>query len=70
MDSSVNLRCPKCGAQMEPIEIAVEGLPIEQLRLCPDCYLVEWNDATGGHFDQGVPVPRDHLPGGVKSGES
>ena len=30
---------------MEPIEIAVEGIPIEQLRLCPDCYVVEWNDA-------------------------
>jgi hypothetical protein len=55
---------------MEPIEIAVEGLPIEQLRLCPDCYLVEWSDATGGRMEQGIPVPKDHLPGGVKRGES
>lgn len=70
MDSTINFRCPKCGAQMEPIEIAVEGLPIEQLRLCPDCYLVEWSDATGGHIEQGIPVPKDHLPGGVKRGEA
>jgi len=70
VESTVNFRCPKCGTQMEPIEIAVEGLPIEHLRLCPDCYLVEWNDASGGHFEQGIPVPRDHLPGGVKRGES
>jgi hypothetical protein len=55
---------------MEPIEIAVEGLPIEHLRLCPDCYLVEWNDANGGHIDQGIPVPKGQLPCGVKNGES
>jgi hypothetical protein len=55
---------------MEPIEIAVEGLPIEHLRLCPDCYVVEWSDAGGGHIDQGIPVPRDYFPAGVKKGES
>jgi len=55
---------------MEPIEIGVEGLAIEQLQLCPDCYLVEWSDANGGHIDQGIPVPKDHLPGGVKRGEA
>jgi hypothetical protein len=55
---------------MEPIEIAVEGLPIEQVRLCPDCYLVEWSDAKGGHIEQGIPVPRDYVPGGVKRGEA
>ena len=70
MDSTINFRCPKCGAQMEPIEVAVEGLPIEQLRLCPDCYLVEWSDATGGSIEQGIPVPKDHLRGGVKRGEA
>jgi hypothetical protein len=70
VDATINFRCPKCGAQMEPIEVAVEGLPIEQLRLCPDCYLVEWSDATGGRIEQGIPVPKDHLPGGVKRGEA
>jgi hypothetical protein len=55
---------------MEPIEIAIEGLPIEQVRLCPDCYLVEWSDAKGSYIEQGIPVPKDHLPGGVKRGES
>ena len=70
MDSIINFRCPKCGAQMEPIEVAVEALRIEQLRLCPDCYLVEWSDATGGRIEQGIPVPKDHLPGGVKRGEA
>ena len=70
MDSIVNFRCPKCGAEMEPIEIAVEGLPIEHLRLCPDCYVVEWSDAHGGHIDQGIPVPKDSFPAGVKKIES
>jgi hypothetical protein len=70
VDSTLNFRCPKCAAEMEPIEIAVEGLPIEQVRLCPDCYLVEWSDAKGSHIEQGIPVPKDHLPGGVKRGES
>src|SRR5271168_1562760 len=30
--------CPKCGTEMEPIDIAVEDLPARQLRLCPACY--------------------------------
>jgi hypothetical protein len=48
--------CPKCGAETEPIEIAVEGLPIEQLQLCPACYLVTWRDHEGFHIRQGSPV--------------
>ena len=48
--------CPKCGNEMEPIDIAVEGLPLRQLRLCPACYLVTWKDATGFQVRQGVPM--------------
>jgi hypothetical protein len=46
--------CPKCGVEMEPIEIAVEGLAVEQLRLCPGCYLVTWIDRDEYHVRQGV----------------
>jgi hypothetical protein len=48
--------CPQCGAETEPIEIAVEGLPLEQLQLCPACYLVTWRDHEGFHVRQGSPV--------------
>ena len=48
--------CPKCGAETEPIEIAVEGLRLEQLQLCPACYLVTWRDHEGIHIRQGSPV--------------
>ena len=48
--------CPNCGTEMEPIETGAEGLPFEQLGLCPECYLVVWDDAAGAHFRQGVPV--------------
>ena len=48
--------CPKCGASMEPIEIGVEGLPLEHLQLCPRCYLVTWSDQSGFHSRQGVPM--------------
>jgi len=54
--------CPKCGAAMEPVEIEVEGLPIQQLRLCPECYLVTWNDASGFHSRQGVPMKKGFDP--------
>ena len=54
--ASGNDQCPKCGAEMEPIEVAVEELPIQQLHLCPDCYLVTWSDQDGLHFRQGVPM--------------
>lgn len=53
-----NPACPKCGVEMEPIEAGeVEGLSIQQLQLCPGCYLVTWNDPDGIHIRQGVPVP-------------
>jgi len=50
--------CPKCGTEMEPIDSAVEGLPLRQLRLCPQCYLVTWHDETGFQSRQGVPVKK------------
>ena len=50
--------CPKCGVEMEPIEIAVEGLPLEQLQLCPGCYLVTWIDHDEYHVRQGVAMRR------------
>lgn len=50
--------CPKCGTEMEPIDIAVDGLPLRQLRLCPDCYLVTWLDDTGFQIRQGVPMKK------------
>lgn len=48
--------CPKCGAETEPIEITIEGLALEQLQLCPACYLVTWRDHEGFHIRQGSPV--------------
>jgi uncharacterized protein with PIN domain len=53
--------CPKCGAEMEPIEPGEEGPPVERLQLCPTCYLVTWSDREGMHVRQGVPVK----PGGM-----
>jgi hypothetical protein len=47
---------------MEPIEIAVEGLPLQQLQLCPACYLVTWSDEGGLHFRQGVPMKKGDSP--------
>src|SRR5579864_4196549 len=54
--------CPKCGAEMEPIEIGVEGLPLEQLQLCPGCYLVTWHDQDGLQVRQGVPMKKGLRP--------
>jgi hypothetical protein len=48
--------CPKCGAEMEPIEADVPGLAVEHLKLCPSCYLVTWSDHDGIHIRQGVPM--------------
>ncbi len=48
--------CPKCGVEMEPIESHLEGLPLQQLQLCPGCYLVMWSDLDGLHVRQGVPM--------------
>jgi len=47
---------------MEPIDIAVEDLPVRQLRLCPACYLVTWLDDTGFQTRQGVPVKKVPQP--------
>jgi hypothetical protein len=54
--------CPKCGVEMEPIEIEVEGLPIQDLQLCPGCYLVTWSDQDGLHVRQGVPMRKGVHP--------
>jgi hypothetical protein len=45
---------------MEPIDIAVEDLPLRQLRLCPECYLVTWMDDGGFQTRQGVPMKKGH----------
>ncbi len=55
--------CPKCGAEMEPIAIEVEGLPLRELRLCPECYLVTWTDASGFQVRQGVPIKKGRALG-------
>jgi hypothetical protein len=50
--------CPKCGTEMEPIDIGVDDLPVRQLRLCPGCYLVTWLDNAGFQTRQGVPMKK------------
>jgi Zn-finger nucleic acid-binding protein len=57
--------CPKCGAEMESISVGAEGPPVEQLQLCPRCYLVTWCDKDGLHVQQGLPVkrPREQMDG-------
>jgi len=59
--------CPKCGVEMEPIEIGVEGLPLQDLQLCPGCYLVTWSDQDGPHVRQGVPMKNGVQPRGEPS---
>jgi hypothetical protein len=54
--------CPKCGVEMEPIETGVEGLPFQQLQLCPGCYMVMWTDQGGLHVRQGVPMKKSIDP--------
>ena len=54
--------CPKCGVAMELIEAGVDGPPVEQLQLCPSCYLVMWDDANGMHVRQGVPMKKGSDP--------
>jgi hypothetical protein len=46
---------------MEPIENGAEGPPVEQVQLCPRCYLVTWTDEHGLHLRQGVPM-KDGAP--------
>ena len=53
--------CPKCGAEMESIESDDQFL-LRQLRLCPNCYLVAWNDDDGLQLRQGVPVKTSDKP--------
>jgi hypothetical protein len=64
------LACPNCGTEMEPIETTVDQLPLQGVRLCPNCYLVSWDHETGRRFQQGVPVHRDTpAPGRSRKGE-
>jgi hypothetical protein len=58
MAFSPDNECPKCGVEMEPIEVTVEELPIQQLQLCPKCYLVTWRDHEGLHSQQGFPLEK------------
>ncbi len=51
-------KCPKCGVEMEPIETGMEGPPLQDLQLCPGCYLVMWRDPDGLHVRQGLPVKK------------
>ncbi len=51
-------KCPKCGVEMEPIEAGVEAPQLDQLQLCPNCYLVIWSDQDGMHLRQGVPMKK------------
>jgi hypothetical protein len=52
---------------MEPIEIGVEGLPLQNVQLCPGCYLVTWSDQDGPHARQGVPMKEGFHPGSEPS---
>ena len=52
--------CPRCGAEMEEID-PVEQVQFQQLRLCPDCYLVAWNDDCGVQARQGIQVKTERL---------
>ena len=63
--------CPKCGVEMEPIDVEVEGLRVQELQLCPSCYLVTWSDQDGPHVRQGVPMKTGVHPGdlGWSAGE-
>jgi hypothetical protein len=51
--------CPKCGAEMEPIEPGADGPPVERLQLCPKCYIVIWSDQDGLHVRQGIPMKKN-----------
>jgi len=59
---SADRKCPKCGTETEPIDVEVEGLPIQDLQLCPRCYLVIWHDGDGIHVRQGVPMKKNVDP--------
>jgi len=55
-------KCPKCGAETEPIDVEVEELRVQDLQLCPGCYLVIWRDRDGLHVRQGVPMKEGRDP--------
>lgn len=55
--------CPRCGVEMEHIASAVKELPLRELQLCPECYLVTWTDASGFQVRQGVPVKESQVAG-------
>jgi hypothetical protein len=58
-DAAADLsKCPKCGVEMERIETNAEGPKVEELQLCPKCYLVTWSDQDGLHFRQGFAMNR------------
>ena len=50
--------CPSCATEMEPIENAIEELPLRHLQLCPNCYLLTYLDDDGYQVRQGVPVKK------------
>jgi hypothetical protein len=56
------LCCPNCHSEMELIGCAVEGLALDRLRLCPNCYLVAWDDENGTQVRQGVPLRKGDVP--------
>ena len=56
MALTIDTRCPRCASEMEEIETEIAEVPFDDLRLCPNCYMVTWNDARGHHTQQGVPV--------------
>jgi len=62
-----DMSCPKCGTEMEPIDNGAEGPAVEQVQLCPQCYLVTYTDAHGLHLRQGVPM-KDGTPSSMGSG--
>jgi hypothetical protein len=50
---------------MEPIESSIEELPVQELQLCPLCYLVIWRDAAGFQIRQGVPMKKGAGSSGI-----
>ena len=56
--------CPKCGAEMEPIDNGPDGPTLEHLELCPNCYLVMWDEEGAIQVRQGVPMNKDTSPAG------
>lgn len=61
-DLAFESRCPKCGGEMEAIEMDTEGPPLRHLQLCPGCYLVTWSDEAGVHVRQGIPMKEGGKP--------